>query len=90
MPDMIQVAKKVQPPMGAKLLAPTEGWWPWPPNGGLQATWLVKLKFGALCTSSSGSCGGMVALSHLIGALYDGKKKGRGVMGRGGILLHKI
>ena len=37
MPDMIQVAKKVQPPTGAKLLAPAEGWWPsankWRPFG---------------------------------------------------------
>ena len=39
MPDMIQVAKKVQPPMGAKLLAPAEGWCPsatkWGPFGPL-------------------------------------------------------
>ena len=34
MPDMIQVAKKVQPPMGAKLLAPAEGWWPSATNWG--------------------------------------------------------
>ena len=34
MPDMIQVAKKVQPPTGAKLLAPAEGWWPLATNWG--------------------------------------------------------
>ena len=34
MPDMIQVAKKVQPPTGAKLLAPAEGWWPSATNWG--------------------------------------------------------
>ena len=36
-PDMIRDAKKVRPPMGAKLLALTEGWWPlatkWGPYG---------------------------------------------------------
>ena len=47
--------------MGATLLAPTEGWWPWPPNGGLWAPWLVKLKFGALFPPPCSSFGGLVA-----------------------------
>ena len=36
-PDMIRDAKKVRPPMGAKLQTPAEGWWPlatkWGPFG---------------------------------------------------------
>ena len=36
--------------------------------GALRAPWLVKLKFGVLCTPPSSSCGGLVAFSHQMGA----------------------
>ena len=38
--------------------------------GALQAPWLVKLKFGALCTPHSSSCGGLVAFVHLIWDMF--------------------
>ena len=38
--------------------------------GALQAPWLVKLKFGALCTPPSSSCGGLMAFAHLISAMF--------------------
>ena len=38
--------------------------------GALWAPWLVKLKFGALCTPPSSSCGGLMAFVHLIWAMF--------------------
>ena len=38
--------------------------------GALRAPWLVKLKFGALCTPPSSSCGGLMAFFHLIWAMF--------------------
>ena len=38
--------------------------------GALQAPWLVKLKFGALCAPPSSSCGGLMAFVHIIWAMF--------------------
>ena len=38
--------------------------------GALQAPWLVKLKFGVLHSPPSSSCGGLMALVHLIWAMF--------------------
>ena len=46
--------------MGAKLLAPAEGWWPFATNWGpFEPIGLVKLKFEVLQSPPSSPCGGL-------------------------------